>query len=207
MVNSCEPPICYDIYMQTRIILHGGNSDRNTEKNDRFYQEIIGGIESEPIKILCVYFARPRHRWEESYYDDQYTFKRLAIESCREIYTKLADGDLEAFANDIAWSDVIFLSGGMRSNLKDTLLAMGLDRFRQLIAGKTLVGVSAGANILAKYYYSSVIDGIREGTGLLNIKLCTHYAGEIEQVDMLESYGRSLPIVTVAEEEFVIKEL
>lgn len=193
--------------MQTRIMLHGGNSDRNTLKNDRFYQEIMNGIESESVKILCVYFARPHRRWEESYYDDQYTFRRLEIESGREIETKLANDNLETFANDIAWSDVIFLSGGMKGNLKDTLLAMGLDRFRELIAGKTLVGVSAGANILAKYYYSSVIDGIREGTGLLNIKLCTHYAGEIERVDMLESYGTSLPIVTVAEEEFVIKEL
>lgn len=193
--------------MQTRIMLHGGNSDRNTLKNDRFYQEIMNGIESESVKILCVYFARPHRRWEESYYDDQYTFRRLEIESGREIETKLANDNLETFANDIAWSDVVFLSGGMKGNLKDVLLALGLDGLRELIAGKTLVGVSAGANIMAKYYYSTVIDGIREGTGLLNIKLCTHYDGEIERLKLLESYGDNLPIVTIAEEEFAVEAL
>lgn len=192
--------------MATRIILHGGNSDRNTAKNDKFYAEVIAGIDRDTIRVLCVYFARPERRWEDSYYDDQYTFRRLEMETGREIQTKLAKSfGTEVFLKDISESDVIFINGGMKGHLKDTLLAIGEKHFRQAIHGKTLVGISAGANVLSKYYYSKVISGIREGTGFLNIKLLTHYSeDEPGQLEALKAYGENLPIVKIREEEYVL---
>lgn len=192
--------------MATRIILHGGNSDRDTAKNEKFYNEIISGIDRHVIRVLCVYFARPEHRWADSYSDDQYTFRRLEREVGREIVTKLASSSEPiAFLQDIAEADVIFINGGMKGNLKDTLLTIGEKRFRQAIDGKTLVGISAGANVLAKYYYSMVAGGIREGTGFLNIKLLTHYSeDETEHLNELRAYGEDLPVITIPEEEYVL---
>lgn len=191
--------------MTIRIILHGGNAHRRTDKNDKFFNEIISGVGSDTIKVLCVYFARPEHRWEDSYEEDQYMFRRVADDRAIEIETFLASYDMDDFAEKIAESDVIFINGGMKGHLKDTLVSFGLDRFREVIGGKTLVGISAGANILSKYYYSIAIDGIREGTGFLDIKLLTHYSlDEPEKRTLLEKYGQDLPIVTVAEEEYVV---
>src|SRR5688572_17703656 len=115
--------------MTTRIILHGGNTDRNTDKNEKFFKEIIGGVDGDTVKILCVYFARPPHRWEDSYDEDQYTFKRVQREMGREIETKLAMDDVGTFSEDIAWADVVFINGGMKGHLKDTLLSIGAERF------------------------------------------------------------------------------
>lgn len=192
--------------MATRIILHGGNSDRNTDKNEKFYNEIIDGIDSDAIRVLCVYFARPEHRWEESYDDDQIAFRRVERETGCEIETKLAkSADIDTFLQDIVESDVLFMNGGMKGYLKETLLAIGAERFWNVLDGKTLVGISAGANVLSKYYYSMVADGIREGTGFLNIKLLTHYSpDEPQQMEMLKAYGEDLQVATVREEEYIV---
>ncbi|MDB5176697.1 MAG: hypothetical protein JWN75_365 [Candidatus Saccharibacteria bacterium] len=192
--------------MTTRIILHGGNAHKRTDKNDKFFNEVISGVSSgETIRVLCIYFARPEHRWEESYDEDQYMFRRVADDRGVEIETLLATYDIDDLTEKIAESDVIFINGGMKGHLKDTLLSFGLDRFRQMIEGKTLVGISAGANILTRYYYSMAIDGIREGTGFLNIKLLTHYSNdEPEKLNILTAFGENLPVMTVAEEEYIV---
>jgi len=192
--------------MTARIILHGGNSDRDTEKNEKFYDELIGGIDGPGIRVLCVYFARPEHRWQDSYDDDKITFRRLEREKGREIETRLAkSAELDDFMQDISWADVVFINGGMKGHLKDTLLSIGAERFWQVLDGKTLVGISAGANVLSKYYYSMVAGAIREGTGFLNIKLLTHYSDdEPEQMEALKAHGENLPIVTIPEEEYVL---
>jgi peptidase E len=191
--------------MQTRIILHGGNVNRVSESNDSFFRDIISGVENDPVKILCVYFARPEHRWDDSYEEDQYPIRRIAKELDREVETMIATYDLEDFTEKVAECDIIFINGGMKGHLKNVLLEIGLERFRQMIEGKTLVGISAGANILSKYYYSMVIDGIREGTGFLDIKLLTHYSDEeLGHLNALKAYGEDLSVVTVAEEDYVI---
>ena len=191
--------------MDARIILHGGNAQKRTDKNDKFFTEIIGGVNSDIIHVLCIYFARPEHRWEESYGEDQYMFHRIADDRGVEIETSLASYDMADFAEKVAESDVIFINGGMKGHLKDTLLSIGMEQFRDMIKDKTLVGISAGANVLAKYYYSSVTGGIREGAGFLNIKLLTHHSeDEPEKLSLLKSFREDLPIVTVAEEEYIV---
>lgn len=192
--------------MQTRIILHGGNSDRDTDKNNKFYNAVIESIDSEVVRVLCVYFARPERRWEDSYYDDQISFRRIEREMSREIETKLAkSSDPEDFLRDIAEADVVFINGGIQGNLKETLLTIGEERFFEALQSKTLVGISAGANVLSKYYYSIATQGIREGTGFLDIKILTHYSEhDAKQLEMLKTHGEDLQIVTIPEEEYVI---
>ena len=191
--------------MATRIILHGGNSNNKSDKNDQFFRAIINGIDKETIQVLCVYFARPEGRWEESYAEDQSIFRALGIEKGLDIETKLATYDMDELLQDITDSDVLFINGGFKGHLKDVLLAIGVDNFRHMIQGKTLVGISAGAHMLSRYYYSQSIDDIREGIGLLDIKLLTHFTVQKpEQKEKLEAYKEDLPILTIAEEEYIV---
>ncbi|MBW4061039.1 Type 1 glutamine amidotransferase-like domain-containing protein [Candidatus Saccharibacteria bacterium] len=191
--------------MATRIILHGGNSNIKSDKNDDFYQEIIRGVEKDNLSVLCVYFARPEARWEDSYAEDQSVFHALGIETGRDLDTTMATYDMDELLGSIVEADVIFISGGYNGHLKDTLLTIGVKNFRQMIQGKTLVGISAGANILGVYYYSQGSEEIREGIGLLNIKVLTHYSeDQTKQLALLKSYKEDIPTVTVAEEEYVV---
>jgi cyanophycinase-like exopeptidase len=195
--------------MHTRVILHGGNSSKQSEGNKKFFREILDGIDSETeiVRILCVYFARPQHRWEDSYAGDRSIFCAAAIDAGRKIVTTLATYNTDDFRSNIAESDVIFINGGMKGRLKEMLLTVGLESFRRMVEGKTLVGISAGANLLSKYYYSSVVDGVREGTGFMNIKLLTHYSKDKpEQLNDLRVYGEDIPVIAVAEEEYFIVE-
>lgn len=193
--------------MTTRIFLHGGNTSRVGDGNGRFFKKVLDSANKDTVKIVCVYFARPEHRWEDSYEEDQYALRRISQELGKELETTLASYDIDDFIEKINESDVIFINGGMKGHLKETLLSIGVERFRELLNGKILVGISAGANILSKYYYSVVAQDIREGIGLLNIKLLTHYSDEsVEQLQRLAAYGEKLQIVTIPEEQFVVIE-
>jgi cyanophycinase-like exopeptidase len=191
--------------MTSRIILHGGNSNKKSAKNDTFFREIVTGVGKNTIQILCVYFARPEGRWENSYAEDQAIFRALAIEMGLDIETKQATYNMEELLQAIADADVVFINGGYKGHLKETLLAIGVDNFRQMIQSKTLVGISAGANLLSHYYYSQGIDDIRAGVGLLNLNILTHYhADRPEHMEKLKAYSGNIPIVTIAEEEYTI---
>jgi peptidase E len=194
--------------MTTKIILHGGNSSRTTAKNEKFFKEIISSVDKDNINILCIYFARPERRWEESYAEDQSTFLARAIEMGKDVTTKLATYDLDELRENIHRADVIFINGGIKGHLKSTLEELG--NFRELVSGKVLVGISVGANMLCRYYYSSVFGGIREGMGILQLKILTHYNDEEidkEKILLLEDYRESLPMLKIPEEEYKIIEL
>jgi peptidase E len=186
--------------------LHGGNADNGSEKNKQFFTEILNGIDKDDVRVLCIYFARPEGRWDESYATDESAFRARAIEIGKDVETMLATYDLDELVDGIAKADVIFINGGYKGHLKSMLLAIGVDRFTQLVEGKTLVGISAGANMLSKYYYSMASGGVREGIGILNIKLLTHSNSKdaAEKVELLADYKEDLPIWQVAEEEYYI---
>lgn len=191
--------------MNTRILLHGGNADNGREKNARFFADILSGVDNNTVKVLCIYFARPEGRWEASYSADQSSFRAQAIVLGKDVDTVLATYDMYELLEQISESDVIFINGGFKGHLKDTLLAIGAKRFTQMVEGKTLVGISAGANMLSKYYYSMAIDGIREGIGMINAKLLTHsnHENTPERIKQLKAHREDLPIIAVAEEEYV----
>lgn len=162
-------------------------------------------VDKDVVRFLCIYFARPEARWEDSYAHDRSILAALGKEVGIDTKTKLATYDMDELIEGITDCDVIFINGGFRGRLKDTLLAIGLHNFRQMISGKTLAGISAGANILSRYYYSQGVDDIREGIGLLKIKLLTHYEKDMAgQMKKLLDYKEDLPIVTIAEEEYIV---
>ncbi len=185
--------------METKFILHGGESSRRTDANNQFYKEIIDSVSSDNIKILCVYFARPEHRWQESFYEDRYAFE--SVDTLKHIEIQLASA--EDFREQLIASHVIFINGGFKGFLKEALL--GVNDLKELLHGKVVVGISAGANILSKYYYSQGGQEIREGIGLIPVKVFCHYSAEnTEELELLDKHKEKLPIYTIEEEKYVI---
>ena len=185
----------------TTFILHGGESSRNTQANRDFFTRIIQTENKDRLNILCVYFARPTYRWEESFEEDCAIFHEL--HSRKKLNFTLATLDIKTFNQQILKSDILFMNGGLQGCLKETL--EDLDSFRDSIRGKVVVGISAGANILSKYYWSSVAQSVREGIGILPIKLLCHYeVNDREEVKALEEYKEELPLYKLPEEHFEI---
>lgn len=185
--------------MKTKYILHGGESSKRTQENETFFRTILDLTNKDQINILCVYFARPEHRWQESFYEDRIAFENVS--GSKSLYINLAEKD--TFEEQIKNSDVIFINGGFKGFLREALL--GIESLENILNNKIVVGISAGANMLAKYYYSQGGDEIREGIGLLPIKVICHYSEDkFGQLELLKKYKEDLPIYKIPEESFVV---
>jgi peptidase E len=105
----------------------------------------------------------------------------------------------------IQTSDCIYIRGGVDEPLKNILSC--LDSFGKLIKGKLVVGSSAGANILSKYYWRNSKNCIEEGLGILPIKVFCHYnETKKESFEQLKNHEEDLPVHTIPETEFIILE-
>ncbi|MEO6508631.1 MAG: hypothetical protein ABIO02_01640, partial [Patescibacteria group bacterium] len=91
-------------------------------------------------------------------------------------------------------------------NLYNTLSK--IPDFKELIENKVVVGSSAGAYVLSKYFYSNGLKQIYNGMGILPIKVIAHYSRELEGVyNEIEEYKEELPVYTLPETEYTVIEV
>lgn len=152
----------------TKFVLHGG-FDKNIEYiRDDFFLEALKDTPSN-VRVLLVFFAELEEYLE------------LRIKQCKDQFNnnkgsknlefKMAIED--SFLEDCAWADVIFLSGGRTVNIKEKLEK--IQNLKLVFEGKTVAGDSAGVNVLAKLFYSRKKKDIKEGLGILPLKVIVHY--------------------------------
>jgi peptidase E len=187
----------------TKYILHGGETKVNNESNKDFFFECTN-LPQTIVKVVCIYFAKSSGSVEEAFELAKKKFTEAAALD-KKLTFVLADENLEILREQIQSADVVYIHGGDTDRLKEKLV--GLSDFAQLIAGKTVAGSSAGAYILARYYYSNSKHIISEGFGILPIKVFAHYSEEKQkQRSQLEVFGEELSVYTIPETEFVIIE-
>jgi len=189
----------------TKYILVGGYPDKASDEGKAFCEEIIKGFE-EPIRILDCVFARPQDTWEKVLADDQEFFKDHLPNKKLEIQLAAP----ENFVEQVKWANVIYFRGGRTTPLTELLNKnKGWD---EELERKTLAGTSAGANMMAKYYYGLDSLKLREGLGLLPIKVIVHWRSDYNAPNIdwdkvyseLKNYKEDLPIITLAEGQFEI---
>jgi peptidase S51-like protein len=157
---------CYNLVMTTTYILAGGN-DRATEGyGERLGQEIAKRVSSP--RILSCFFSWPVESWESKSHDWRSWFEKYFGEAITYDYAKK-----EMFLRQIDSADVIYLHGGTTQLLFDTLPPA--DSLKKHFEGKTVVGSSAGANILAKNYWSSKRAVPAHGLAIVDINIMVHY--------------------------------
>ena len=116
---------------------------------------------------------------------------------------EISSTNLEKLKEQIKSSDCIYLRGGDDKPLQDKLKQ--IQNLKELIKDKIVVGSSAGANILSKYFYRNSKQRIEEGLGILPIKIFCHYNEcKQEKLKQLKSHEEILPVYTTPETEFVI---
>ncbi|MBI4158970.1 Type 1 glutamine amidotransferase-like domain-containing protein [Candidatus Woesearchaeota archaeon] len=175
----------------TKFILHGGYTRYNNEDNKNFFKEIT----KHAKKVLCVYFAKEKDRWEESFEDDKKktNFKNMILAN---------EEDIE---NQIKEADTIWIRGGDTNILKEKLSKIN---FKKLIEGKTVAGSSAGVYVLVKYYFSNNRRRLEEGFGILNVKAFCHYTDEErENLEKLKQYKEKLEVILLPDCKYVVLEI
>lgn len=191
----------------TKYFLHGGMTGVSCENNDNYYKEILNSV-SGPAKVLLVYFAAEKDRWNElaEWHKDKF----MAQADGKEIEFQIASDDLDEFAKQIKWCDIVYIRGGSTPMLQSQLEKVS--NLQELFEGKIVAGSSAGAIAFAKYYYDQDSDKIFEGLDILHVKMITHYlsTGQYaatsgkDKLKMLEDYKEKLPVYAIKETEFVV---
>ena len=190
----------------TKYILVGGYLHKAKDGGEAFFKELVAGFESDkPVKILMCLFARERSIWESKLQENKELFSKYI----NNFEFVLAEP--ENFAEQVKNSDVIFLQGGYTEPLMQLLSESG-DWIKEL-EGKTIAGTSAGAEIIAKYYYIGKTMRAGKGFNLLPIKFMPHWRSNLEEYNNLDwdkalqelkDYQEDLPIYNLREGEFVI---
>lgn len=199
--------ICYTRNMTTKYILVGGYPQKGQNAGKDFAEELVKDF-SESVKILVCLFARTRDVWEEAYDQDVEAFHRHL--SNKKLKIEMAD--TEKFLEQLQWADVVYFRGGNSTQLLiDTINEY--PNLKTLLQNKTVAGSSAGADAISKWYYDlDTPDEIREGLGLLPVKVVVHYRSDYnapninwDRVDelMTETHPE-FPTITLAEGQFKV---
>ncbi len=161
----------------------------------------------EPYRILICYFARPIASWPEAFKQDKMWIQSFFPD--KRITFQLASVD--KLISQVQWAQGLFLKGGNAEQLLQELLHQHAD-WLKFLDGKTVAGTSAGADVLARYYYLLDTPGIAKGLGVLPIKVLVHYRSDYNAPNIdwdkayteLQSHGENLPVITLREGEFKI---
>ncbi|PLX27937.1 hypothetical protein C0583_01725 [Candidatus Parcubacteria bacterium] len=102
-------------------------------------------------------------------------------------------------------ADIIFIRGG-----KDVVPLVGIlkkiDKLKDVLKNKFVIGSSAGVYALSKYYIRGNGE-IFEGLGVLNIKSICHFSDDrSDLVEKLLNYKEDLELIKIPEEEIVLIE-
>ena len=155
----------------TKFVLHGGFTRRDNELNRTFYKEFVKDVPSHG-NILLVYFAS-RYEDTSEVYEEMSAKLQKQSEDKEFSVAQASKGD---FMKQLGDADAVYIHGGSTNKLLDVLRTYsGIEK---LTAGKTVAGSSAGAYAIAKYGASHSEDRVREGLGLLPIRLACHYESE-----------------------------
>lgn len=178
----------------TKYILHGGYTRESNEDNAGFYKEWTQGLNSR-IKILLCFFAE----FKEKYFDEDKE-RLIAQSEIKDFQLEIAR--IENFEEQIENSDVIYFRGGSMTNLLGELRKF--PNLENLFSGKVIVGSSAGAYALSKYYWNNDKNTLDDGLGILNIKCFCHYKNEDKKdLEKLLEYKENLPIITLPDYKWV----
>lgn len=152
----------------TKYILHGGFTREDNESNRGFYDEFMKDV-PDGGTVLLVYFAARDEKDAEK--------TNAHIQMCKDASIgKTVDfvvASREHFIEEIKKADTIFFNGGSTSKLMREMEPFG--NFKTSIEGKTIAGSSAGAYMMATYGASHSEEILREGLGLVPVRLICHY--------------------------------
>ncbi|MEK7620757.1 MAG: Type 1 glutamine amidotransferase-like domain-containing protein [Patescibacteria group bacterium] len=154
--------------MKTKIIVSGGYANEINSDNTKFFTEIVRDT-PDKLSVLIILFAKPEDEWAKK---SQYVINQFErVGGLKNIkYTVATHNNLE---NQLGKSDVVYIHGG-----NTALLIKSMQKhpdFVEKIKSKIVAGESAGTYLLSKCFYSKSLQQIRDGLGVIPIKVICHF--------------------------------
>jgi peptidase E len=154
----------------TKYILASGYRGMTENTARSFRKEIFGGIEKKTIKILDCFFAQDKSSWSERFERDKVFFVNQGYDLSFEL------AEIESFVEQIKQSDVVIFQGGHARVMEDVLSK--ISGWKESLAGKVVIGSSAGADNLVRHYGVGKTMRIGDGYGLIPIKFIPHFQSD-----------------------------
>jgi len=175
--------------------LNGGNSGANVLENITYRKNLIASLDSNSNVLFC-YFGKPQIEWDKSFIRDSENLSSIS----GKLKFQMAHG-IE-FESQCSKAALIIFGGGDTFVLLEKL--KNYPDLLDLIQDKVVAGSSAGACALSKYFYSNDAEKPGNGLGILNLKIICHYElNKLASVKKLREYKEDLPILSLAEQQFV----
>lgn len=159
--------------MKTVYLLIGGK-ERADETYGQRLSDVLAKYVERP-KILSCFFASPPEIWERKSADWGEWFKNNL-----KVGFSYERANAETFLQQIDNADVIYIHGGTTELLLKFKGLPSADELKQHFHDKIIIGSSAGANMLAKNYWSSSRGVPGKGLGILNKNVMAHYGSTEE---------------------------
>lgn len=191
----------------TKYILHGGETGVFNLHNKKFYQEMFKAAKGKPI--LACYYSRPYKEWGYLLNSDKERMRRAIGNKKFEIIC--ASKKAKAFFKQLKEVEAVYFRGSKTLKLMRRLKDIQKN-LKEAFIGKTVLGSSAGALFLSKYYFDQDHNKILRGFNILPVKIITHYLAKgrysptsgKENLVMLKNYKEKLPTHAIKETEFII---
>jgi hypothetical protein len=150
----------------TKYVLAGGR-DRHYPNFGKRLADLIHRDVAAPDILSCFFAQPPEKRTEKQaawapWFEENFSFAKTI--------TYAREGD---FFEQVQKCDVIYIHGGQPQRLLETLA--DTKRVEKTFAGKIIIGSSAGADYLARSYYSPARDAAQKGSGILALGVVVHY--------------------------------
>lgn len=185
-----------------KYILHGGISKNGEYKKD-FFDEIVLSLPQKELTVIYIPFNDNEEKRQENTERKQKEFTHFLHQ--KKTIVMRANENIEKFLDQTHDADIIYFGGGNTKSAIESFRQIPLDIIMQHLQNKVIVGTSAGANALSKYYFSTHRQQVEEGLGILPIKVFCHYTEEKEpQIEELENYKEHLTSFALPEDYFVV---
>lgn len=183
----------------TKYVLIGGGDIRHneTEKIDKYIVELSN---KETPVVLFIGLASS---YADSYYDA--VKRQYSKLGCLCSYLKKSNliNNHELALNKFKSADIIYIGGGDSLKLMDKIREYDLIDALSKLDDKVVVGMSAGAIMLARMGLSdsNILRGTSdkmdfvEGLGLVNINICPHYNRDVRKEELKSNLGNTLEAV------------
>lgn len=175
----------------------------DTESNQKFYEEFLKDV-PEGGTVLFVYFAT---RIEAEIPEKFETHVKMCKAQAHGKSFNFFIATQENFLTEIRRSDALFFNGGSTSKLLKILWTYS--SIKDFIDGMTIAGSSAGAYALATLGASHSEEVVREGLGLVSVRLICHDQSpklppSQDSVKLLEETSNELELIKLKDCEWKI---
>lgn len=186
----------------TKYILIGGYPNKAFDGGKSMCDEAIKDL-SGTIRVLICLFARPESSWFTLFEEN----KEFFIKNLNDTGMKFTLAKPNEFIKQLDESDVIYFVGGDTKLLKNILKRK--PTWTKHLESKTVIGSSAGTDMLSKYNFDLEYFRCSQGYDLVPVKTMVHFKskdytppkGWRDAVSQLEKYREIIPVWLLKEGE------